>query len=218
MDFPRQHEAENNAYSSKSDEELIQICPDNRDAFGELARRYRPMAFRAAFCVLRNELDAEDQVQTAFCKAFDHIGQFRRSAKFSTWLMRIVVNECLMQLRQRRRISLISLDSSGSDARAWLALSDGSSPEKRVLQRSLARLLEREIRRIPPLLRHAFVLRDVQEKPMAEVARRLGISVEASKSRLARAREELRKKLEPQLTAKGARMESNSTNTRKETA
>jgi RNA polymerase sigma-70 factor (ECF subfamily) len=86
-----------------------------------------------------------------------------------------------------------------------------------MLHSSLARLLEREIRRIPPLLRHAFVLRDVQDKPMREVARRLGVSVEASKSRLSRAREELRKKLEPQLTAKSLRMESNSTHRRKET-
>ncbi len=64
----------------------------------------------------------------------------------------------------------------------------------------LAKILRREIRRIPPLLRNAFVLRDVQQKPMPEVADRLGITVQAAKSRLSRAREELRRRLEPHIS------------------
>jgi RNA polymerase sigma-70 factor (ECF subfamily) len=202
MDSPIRIQAENSAYSRKTEQELLLLCEADPEAFGELARRYRAMAFRAAISVLRNDRDAEDQVQSAFCKAFEHIHEFRKSAKFSTWLTRIVVNECLMQLRQRRRVSILSIESSPERPALSLAVADSASPEKLVIHISIRRLLEREIRRIPPLLRHAFILRDVQQKPMVEVARRLGISVEAAKSRLSRAREELRGRLEPHLSTR----------------
>jgi RNA polymerase sigma-70 factor (ECF subfamily) len=205
MDSPTRSQTENTAYHEKTDEELIIICEADLEAFGELARRYQAMAFRAAFCVLRNELEAEDQVQTALCKALEHIGNFRRSAKFSTWLMRIVVNECLMHLRHTRRAAIVSLDRAGSETGPLEVRDERRSPEAVVAGFYLTRLLEREIRCIPPLLRNAFVLREVQQRPMPEVARTLGISVEAAKSRLSRAREELRKRLEPHLSTIGPR-------------
>ena len=218
MDSKTRWETENSAYCGKSEQELIAICDADGEAFGELVRRYRPMALRAAFCILRNALDAEDQVQSAFCKAFEHIRQFRQTAKFSTWLTRIVVNECLMQLRGQRRISIVSLEAAGHVPSYFALLADGNSPEKAAANLSLARLLEREVRRIPPLLRNAFVLCDIQQRPIAEVARRLGISVEAAKSRLSRAREELRGKLEPHLITRHRREVKAFRKTRKEVA
>lgn len=196
MDSRTRSQIENYAYHKKTDEELVGICEADGEAFGELARRYRPIAFRAAFFMLRNELDAEDQVQSALCKAWEHIGDFERRAKFSTWLVRIVVNECLMQLRQTRRAAILSLDGCGREPLVF-DVADERSPEDAVEELFLGRLLGREIRRIPPLLRTAFLLRDVEERPIAEVAECLGITVEATKSRLSRARQELRKRLEP---------------------
>jgi RNA polymerase sigma-70 factor (ECF subfamily) len=184
---------ENRAYRRKTDKELIEICETDREAFGELARRHRAIAFRAAVFVLRNPLDAEDQVQNALCKALEHIGDFENRAKFSTWLVRIVVNECLMQLRQARRAVIVSLDTDCGES----PFIDERSPESPVEEVFLARLLEREIRHIPPLLRNAFLLRDVEERPIGEVATCLGITVGAAKSRLLRAREELRNRLTP---------------------
>lgn len=186
---------ENRTYSEKTDEELIAICGADGDAFGELARRYRPLAFRAASAVLRSPTEAEDQVQTALCKALQRFGTFERRAKFSTWLVRIVVNECLMQLRRSRQLRAATFGAAAdeiSDTRSapW-------SPEEAMNRLRLAKTLRREIRCIPPLLRDAFVLREVERKPITQVAAELGISVAAAKSRLCRAREELRKRLQP---------------------
>lgn len=184
---------ENRAYRDKTDEELTVICGADGEAFGELARRYQPIAFRTAFAVLRSRAEAEDQVQAAFCKALQHLGTFERRAKFSTWLVRIVVNECLMQLRRSRRIRVTAFDELASPnfgIASW-------SPEEALNRLLLSKVLRREIRCIPPLLRKVFVLREVERKSMSQVAGELGISVAAAKSRLGRAREELRKRLEP---------------------
>jgi RNA polymerase sigma-70 factor (ECF subfamily) len=189
---------ENRGYRARTDAELTEICVIDREAFGELARRYRPIAFRAAFSILRNERDAEDQVQSAFCKALEHIGNFEGRAKFSTWLVRIVMNGCLMQLRRARRVGLIPLDDAASALLLRVADSK-TSPESVTEAFYVAKVLRREIRRIPPLLRKTFLLRDVEQRSMPEVAAVLEISVEAAKSRLARAREELRKRLTPHL-------------------
>jgi RNA polymerase sigma-70 factor, ECF subfamily len=205
MDSRADSETENTGWSQKTDEELILMCDVDREAFGELARRYQPMAFRAAFSVLRSEPDASDQVQSALCKALQHIGSFRRQARFSTWLIRIVVNECLMQLRRNRRADVLSLDDRSKSGVAVEVRDGARSAEADVAENFLAHLINREVRHIPPLLRNVLVLRDVQEKPMPEVARRLGISVTAAKSRLSRAREELRKRMTPHVTSPGPR-------------
>jgi RNA polymerase sigma-70 factor, ECF subfamily len=186
---------ENRGYRQKTDEELMILCEADGEAFGELARRYQPVAFRAAYCMLRNSVDAEDQVQAAFCKAFEHIGNFERRAKFSTWLIRIVINECLMQMRRSRRAGAARFSDCHWEA---LPAKDARcSPEALMRRLVLAKVLRREIRCIPPLFRNVFVLREIERKPMSEVAAELGISVAAAKSRLCRAREELRRRLEP---------------------
>lgn len=186
---------ENQGYREKTDEELVAICEQDGEAFGELARRYQRLALRTAFSVLRNRLEAEDHVQTAFCKALQHIGNFRRTAKFSTWLVRIVVNECLMELRRTRRTHSVLLDEFAPDT--FCSHDVHWSPEAAVNRLMLNKIVRLEIRRIPPLLRNVFILRDVERRSMPEVAATLGISVEAAKSRLCRARAELRKRLAP---------------------
>jgi RNA polymerase sigma-70 factor (ECF subfamily) len=196
MDSLVHSRTENRGYRERTDEELTTICVADREAFGELARRYRPLALRAALCVLRNGSDAEDQVQSALCKALQHIHSFRRSAKFSTWLVRIVVNECLMQLRQKRYAATVPLDSVLDHSFSSALLDGGESPEVALDRIFFGQLLEREIRRIPPVLRNAFLLRDVQQRPFPEVAACLGTSVSAAKGRISRAREELRRRLE----------------------
>lgn len=164
-------------------------------AFAELVRR--PGCMKLALSILRDRSDAEDEVQNALWKAYEHIGQFQQDAKFSTWLTRIVVNQCLMRLGQTRRARFCYIDETlGEDAMTRELADLQPSPEVAATESELGQVLQTEVHRIPPLLRNVFVLRDVEDLPMPEVAQRLGISVAAAKSRLLRARMELRQRLE----------------------
>lgn len=184
--------------SEVPDDELVLRAQDgDNSAFAQLIERHYQGSVKLALGILRDRQDAEDEVQNACWKAFEHIRQFQRDAKFSTWLTRIVVNQCLMRLRQGRRAKFLYIDDTMiGDEIGTLELRDSTaSPEEELGQREVAEALELEIRRIPPLLRHVFLLRDVEQRPMTEVADSLGISVAAAKSRLLRARTELRQRM-----------------------
>jgi len=185
------------AYRDVADDELVSFCQQgNQAAFDELTRRHQTSALKLALSIVRDRQDAEDEVQNAFWKAYRHINQFQRDAKFSTWFTRIVVNQCLMRLRQLRRARFAYIDDTQGDDVAALELRDlRQTPETLLGVSEVAKVLEHEIKRTPPLLRHVFLLRDVQNKPMPEVAQELGISVAAAKSRLLRARAELRSRM-----------------------
>ena len=181
-----------------SDNELVNRAKEgSQQAFGELVKRHHQKCVSLATCILRNREEAEDEVQNACWKAFEHIGQFQGEADFATWLSRIVVNQCLMFLRTNRRARFLRLDAgipgyqSGSiDLPSWRL-----DPEGELGRRQVEEVLACEIRRIPALLRNVVRLRDVDELPIEEVADRLGITVPAAKSRLLRARLELRQRL-----------------------
>jgi RNA polymerase sigma-70 factor (ECF subfamily) len=176
-------------------------------AFAELVRRHQPTCAKLALSILRDRADAEDEVQNALWKAYENIEQFQQQSKFSTWLTRIVVNQCLMRLRQCRRARFIFLDAAPQLDAGAFELPDTAQPNPEVLaaQQQMDKVLGQEVRRIPPLLRNVSLLRDMQELPMREVATPLGISVAAAKSRLLRARQQLRNRLDKhQRTASAA--------------
>jgi RNA polymerase sigma-70 factor, ECF subfamily len=181
----------------REDEGLVLLAQQGDNAaFAQLVERHYSACLKLATSILRDREDAEDEVQNACWKAYEHIGQFQRDAKFSTWLTRIVVNQCLMRLRQHRRQRTVYVeDMAGEDARVMELPSAEISPEAELAQFEVANVLQKEISRIPPLLRKVFLLRDVQELPMQDVADELGISLAAAKSRLLRARVELRNRL-----------------------
>ena len=184
-------------YRSLSDDSLV-VCANEGDAraFSELVRRYYRTCSNVAYAILRDRHDAEDETQNAVWKAYQHITQFQSDAKFSTWLTRIVVNQCLMRLRSTRRTRLVPIDDATSaDHRPVELPSTARSPEDEYAQAEVGAMLRREIARIPPLLRKVFELRDIRQLPMEEVAAQLGISVAAAKSRLLRARAELRERM-----------------------
>ena len=181
-----------------TDQSLVGLARGgNRDAFGELIRRHRPKCVDVAIFFLRNRGDAEDEVQNAFSKAYVHLDQYQGDAEFSTWLARIVANQCLMLMRVRRRTRFVYLDETpeGQDALPSELPACGPDPEGEYAYRQMKDVLRTEIRRIPPILRNVLMLRDIQELPMTDVAQRLGITVPAAKSRLLRARIELRSRL-----------------------
>jgi RNA polymerase sigma-70 factor (ECF subfamily) len=188
-------EAKTNEYS---DAELVsQARGGDKRAFGVLVDRHHRTCVNAATCILRDRSDAEDEVQKACCKAFEHLEQFRGEGLFLTWLLRIVTNQCLMLMRARRNVHFLYLDeesdretSSPRELRANVA-----DPEQELVHDELCDVLQREIGRIPPLLKNVLLLRDVQGLPMLDVAARLKITVPAAKSRLLRARTELRDRM-----------------------
>ncbi len=181
-----------------SDDELVSHAQSgDNQAFAVLIERHYAGCIKLALSILRDRCNAEDEVQNASWKAFEHIGQFQKDAKFSTWLTRIVVNQCLMRLRQARRAKFVYIDdNTQEDARPFDLRSQSNSPEADLGNSEVAKVLQGEIRRIPPLLRDVFVMRDVEQRPMQEVAEKLGISIPAAKSRLLRARTELRDRLQ----------------------
>ena len=164
-------------------------------AFGELIKRHYSMCLKRATSFIRNPTDAEDEVQNACWKAFERLAQFRGDGSFSAWLNRIVENQCLMRIREDRRARFLYLDdSTDANIRAEL-VAQVPGPEDELGDQQVESLLQREISRIPPLLRNVMVLSDVERLPMPDVAARLGLSVPAAKSRLGRARVELRARL-----------------------
>jgi RNA polymerase sigma-70 factor (ECF subfamily) len=181
-----------------ADQQLVELarCGD-QNAFGELAQRHWRKCVNLACYYLRNHGDAEDQAQNAILKAYEHLEQYKGDAEFSTWLARIVANQCLMLMRVRRRARFVYVDESPSEPRALpiqLAAPE-PDPEGEVAFVQLTQVLRFEVGRIPPLMRNVMLLCDIQGLPMREVADQLGITVSAAKSRLVRARAELRARM-----------------------
>jgi RNA polymerase sigma-70 factor (ECF subfamily) len=167
-------------------------------AFAELVERYERKIYRLARHITGNDEDAEDVLQETFLKAYENLPGFQGQSKFYTWLVRIAVNEALMKLRRRKTGKMVSLDETidtGEETMAREIAVWEDNPEEQYSREELRRILEEAIEALPPLYRTVFVLRDVDELSTEETALALGISVPAVKSRLLRARLQLRDKL-----------------------
>ncbi len=183
----------------QSDEQLVELAKNGDEtAFPELVKRYSRRILRVARNITNNDEDAEDVLQESFLKAFTHLDSFQGNSKFYTWLVRIAMNEALMKLRKRRTGKVVSLDeelSTGEDTVVReVAVWDGT-PEDRYSQEEMREILDRTIASLPEGFRTVFVLRDVEELSTEETADTLGLSIPAVKSRLLRARLQLREKL-----------------------
>jgi len=167
-------------------------------AFGELVRRYEGKIFRLAQHVTQNREDAEDVLQETFMKAYEHLDQFKGDSKFYTWIVRIAVNQALMKLRRRKSDKSVSLDETidtGEDTLVREIAAWDENPEQRFSREELGSILDSAIESLEPPYRSVFVLRDIEELSTEETAEALNLSVPAVKSRLLRARLQLREKL-----------------------
>ena len=167
-------------------------------AFEELVRRYDRNVFRIAQHITQNREDAEDVVQDAFLKAYSNLAQFQGQSKFYTWLVRIAVNEALMKLRRRRPERTVSLDEevkTEEDSVPREVADWSPNPEQQYSQAELREILSKTIQGLPPGFRTVFVLRDVEGLSTEETAEALDLSIPAVKSRLLRARLQLRERL-----------------------
>ena len=152
--------------------------------------------FRLALRITRNQEDAEDSQQEALLKAYRHMDQFQGRSQFTTWISRIAINEALMNLRKRRdafHVPLEDVVEQAEEATVRRRLSSPpESPEAAYSRKELGETLSAAIDRLRPLYRSVFVMRTVEELSTTETASKLQISNSAVKTRLRRARNELR--------------------------
>jgi RNA polymerase sigma-70 factor (ECF subfamily) len=177
----------------------------NGAAFVELSRRHSRKIQLQAYRILGNWEDAEDVLQDSLLKAFKHLGQFRGTCTFSTWLTRIAINSALMALRKRQVRSEISYDRTADATEtldSWEFPDHAPSPERLCANRESEELLWSAIMRLPWCYRTTVELHYATECSTHETARAMGVSVGATKSRLLRARKKLRASL-PRLMYRG---------------
>ncbi len=166
-------------------------------AFTALVAQYDRKIFRLAKHITQSDEDAEDVLQETFLKAYSHLSEFQGNSKFYTWIVRIAVNESLMKLRKRKSDRTISLDEpvDGVDDPVVREIAVWDDPEKRYSREEVRGILEKAVDSLRPPFRTVFLLRDVEDLSTEETAEALGLSVPAVKSRLLRARLQLREKL-----------------------
>jgi RNA polymerase sigma-70 factor, ECF subfamily len=177
---------------------VAQVRSGDIAAYDTLVRKYERQIFRIAQHITQNREDAEDVMQDAFLKAYEKLDQFQGNSKFYTWLVRIAVNESLMRLRKRRTGRMVSIDEDLETEEGTVPrdLADWApDPEQNYTQTELGKILEKTIKGLPPGFKVVFELRDVQGLSTEDTAEALGLSVPAVKSRLLRARLQLRERL-----------------------
>lgn len=178
-----------------------QIARRDQAAFETLMRRHNGRLYRVARGILRNDADAEDALQDAYLDAFRHIDGFHGASTLITWLTRIVINRSLMRLRGDKRHAVVVpfAHARGEDSRDTpeneMEDARADSPADATLRAEMRRTLERRIDELPSVFRTVFIMREVEEMSADEVAECLGIPVATVRTRLFRARAQLRKSL-----------------------
>ena len=181
---------------------IERIRQGERALFHELIRPYERGVYLAAYSILRNEADAEEVAQESILKAFMHLGQLREEEKFKSWLLLIVVNEARMRRRKDRRHLYESVDDPGTESEEGEFMPRQFADWREIPSESLERAevrtaVNRALASLPGIYREVFVLRDVEHLTVTETAQALDISVAAVKTRLHRARLQMREQLAP---------------------
>jgi RNA polymerase sigma-70 factor (ECF subfamily) len=195
---------EPHAQLDSMERELIsRVCDGDQEAFYELVRPYERSIYFAAKSVLDNDADAEEAGQEAVLKAFTHIRSFRAESKFSTWLIQITINEARMKLRKNHRHLYESLDEPQSDEEGDYWPSDFADwreiPSEALETKELRQALLKALDSLAPKYRQVLICRDIEQLNIAETAQALGISEANVRTRLLRARLQMRDALAPGL-------------------
>jgi RNA polymerase sigma-70 factor, ECF subfamily len=168
--------------------EIVRLAKiGNSSAFEELVKRTSDICLRVASCILKSREDAHDELQNAFWIAYSKMELFTYESKFSTWLIRIVINRCYMRLRIIQRTPTVASHVLTEDGE-WYSHEavTRETPESDMGTREIHQHLRRELHSIPPLLRIPIEMYYIDELPVKEVASELGLTVAAVKSRLHR--------------------------------
>jgi RNA polymerase sigma-70 factor (ECF subfamily) len=189
--------------SDDPDFEIIaRIRNGETDAFEELVRKHGRRVYRSLLGITGSAAEAEDAVQDAFLKAFQHLSDFEGRSRFSTWLVRIAINTGLQRMRSRRDFD--SLDEESEEFRPRNIQAWTDTPEELYSREELRRLVEKEVMKLPVKYRVALMLRDLEELPTEEAATALGLSVPGLKARVLRGRLMLRESMVQYFSKTGA--------------
>jgi RNA polymerase sigma-70 factor (ECF subfamily) len=185
-----------------SEAELIRrVCQGDREAFYSLVRPYERAVYTAAILILNNPADAEEVAQETVLKAFSHLAGFRGDAKFSTWLIQITMNEARLRLRRDRRHLYESVDEQQTSEEGQYFPQDFADwreiPSEALERKELRQALRQAIAALPVPFREVLTLRDIQHRSTEETAQILGITEGNVKTRLLRARLQMREALAP---------------------
>lgn len=172
------------------------------DAFEELVRKHGRRVYRSLIGILGSPEEAEDALQDAFLKAFQHLPNFEARSRFSTWLVRIAINTGLQRLRGRKDFDSLDEESEEFKPRSIQAWTD--SPEDYYSREELRKLVEKEVMKLPLKYRVALMLRDLEEVSTEEAAATLGLTVPGLKARVLRGRLMLREAMVPYFSKAGA--------------
>jgi RNA polymerase sigma-70 factor, ECF subfamily len=170
----------------------------DREAIEALFRRYHRPLFQTALRVLGNAEEAEDALQDGFLSAYRNIKRFEGRSQFSTWLTRIVINAALMRRRSAKARPAVSLDETPREDELPASeryADDGLTPEQIFASTEIGEMIESNLNELSPLLRTAFVLREVEGYSTGEAAKKLGVTENTLKARLWRARHQLAERL-----------------------
>jgi RNA polymerase sigma-70 factor (ECF subfamily) len=177
-----------------SDAEVVRRVVEGDTALFEiLMRRYNQTVYRAVRAILKSDEEVEDVMQQSYLNAYAHLGQFAGLAKFSTWLIRIAVNEAIARLRKQHNQSWSW--RGGDEMAASLVETKIPNPEQHAVATQMREVVEAELSALPATYRTVFVLRDVEGLSTAEAAECLSVSEDVIKTRLSRARSVLREAL-----------------------
>lgn len=178
-----------------SDAEVVKrVCAGETPLFEVLMRRYNQRIYRCVRSILRDEAEVEDVMQQAYLAAFRHLSEFEGRSSMATWLTRIAVNEALSRQRTRGRFIVSGPDEDGEDAIS-LWPSAVPDPEQRAIAHELGQVIETAVDALPTSYRTVFVLREVEGLSAGETAEALGVTEPVVKTRLHRAKVQLREQL-----------------------
>ncbi len=186
--------------TAASDEQVAdRAVAGDRDAFGELVRRWEGRIYRLAYGMLGCTEEARDATQETFLAAYRNLKHFRGDAQVSSWLHRIAVNQCISRQRRvkaRPETALLDGDEPPGDEQLWATDATHASPAATTERNEKAAAVQRAVAALPMELREIVVLKEFEELTFQQIADRLGIPLSTVKSRLYTALKQLRLKLE----------------------
>lgn len=187
------------AVMQMSEEKLIQMGQrGDKEAVEMLFSRYQRPLFQTALRVLGNSEEAEDALQDGLLSAFRNLKRFEGRSQFSTWLTRIVINAALMRRRSAKSRPAVSLDEAPRENELPATeryADDAPNPEQVYAGTELREMIDSNLNELSPLLRTAFVLREMEGYSTGEAAKKLGVTENTLKARLWRARHQLAERL-----------------------